>query len=235
MEKVDCLVRNALNSGERRNAVPKMDDQAAWLTQDQATPRTAILRAAEAVFARGGFGAARMAEIAAAAGLPKANLHYYFGTKEKLYGAVLESILTEWLETADTWITSDRHPAEALAGYIRAKLAHARRRPEASRIFAAELLRGAPRVMSFLHGELRRRVARMASVMTCWAERGWMDAVDPAHLLFCIWAMTQTYADFDVQIRAVLDKPALDDAEFAGAEAMVTRMVVKGCGVRGRI
>jgi TetR/AcrR family transcriptional regulator len=209
-----------------------MDDQAAWLTQDEATPRTAILRAAETVFARGGFGAARMAEIAAAAGLPKANLHYYFGTKEKLYRAVVETILTEWLETADTWITPERHPAEALAGYIRAKLDHARRRPEASRIFAAELLRGAPLVMPFLHGELRRRVERMGAVMAGWAARRWMDAVDPAHLLFCIWAMTQTYADFDVQCRAVLERAELGESEFGAAEAMVVRLVVRGCGVR---
>jgi TetR/AcrR family transcriptional regulator len=35
-----------------------------------------ILRAAERVFAKAGFAGARMAEIAAAAGVPKANLHY---------------------------------------------------------------------------------------------------------------------------------------------------------------
>jgi TetR/AcrR family transcriptional regulator len=60
-----------------------------------------------------------------------------------------------------------------------------------------------------------------------------MDAVDPAHLLFCIWAMTQTYADFDVQCRAVLNRPVLGEAEFGAAEEIVTRLVVRGCGVRG--
>ena len=190
-----------------------------------------ILAAAERVFARGGFEGARMAEIAAEAGLPKANLHYYCGTKEQLYRTVLESILTEWLDAAAEWIVPERHPADALAGYVRAKLAHARHRPEASRIFAGELLRGAPLLMPFLAGELRQRVAAMSEVIRDWSARGLMRAVPPAHLFFAIWAMTQTYADFDVQIRAVLGTGTLDDKAFADADTMVTALVLSGCGV----
>ena len=104
-----------------------------------------------------------MAEIAAEAGLPKANLHYYFGTKERLYRAVLERILTQWLDAAAEWIVPERDPAEALGGYVRAKLLDARTRPGASRIFAGEVLRGAPLLMPFLRGELRRRVDAMGS------------------------------------------------------------------------
>ena len=193
----------------------------------------AILAAAERVFSRGGFDGARMAEIAAEAGLPKANLHYYFGTKERLYAAVLEDILTQWLDAAAEWIVPERHPATALAGYVRAKLADARERPGASRIFAGELLRGAPLVMPFLRGELRRRVEAMSHVIDGWSARGLMDKVAPAHLFFAIWAMTQTYADFDVQIRAVLGEDAAhEDKTFATATATVTALVLKGCGVR---
>jgi TetR/AcrR family transcriptional regulator len=192
----------------------------------------AILAAAERVFSRGGFGAARMAEIAAEAELPKANLHYYFGTKERLYRAVLERILTQWLDAAAEWIVPERHPAEALAGYVRAKLLDARSRPGASRIFAGEVLRGAPLLMPFLRGELRRRVEAMAAVIEGWAARGQMDPVAPAHLFFCIWAMTQTYADFDVQIRAVLGEDAREAEILGVAIATVTTLVLKGCGVR---
>ena len=192
----------------------------------------AILAAAEAVFARGGFDGARMTEIAAAAGLPKANLHYYFGTKERLYRAVVEAIVKQWLDAAAEWIVPERHPAEALAGYVRAKLDHARQHPAASRIFAAELLRGAPAVMPFLCGELRQRVEAMAAVIEHWCARGLMDQIAPPHLLFCIWAMTQTYADFDLQICAVLGRDLLDEETFADAGATVMALVLKGCGVR---
>ena len=192
----------------------------------------AILAAAERVFSRGGFAAARMAEIAAEAGLPKANLHYYFGTKERLYRAVLERILTQWLDAAAEWIVPEREPAEALGGYVRAKLLDARARPGASRIFAGEVLRGAPLLMPFLRGELRRRVDAMGAVIEGWAARGQMDRMPPAHLFFCIWAMTQTYADFDVQIRAVLGEDAKEADIRAAAIATVTALVLKGCGVR---
>jgi TetR/AcrR family transcriptional regulator len=191
-----------------------------------------ILAAAEKVFAQHGFEGATMARLAAAAGLPKANLHYYFGTKEGLYRAVLEGILALWLEDAAAWITPDRHPAEGLAGYVRAKMAHSRARPHASRIFAGELLRGAPRVMHYLGLELRRRVDELAPVISGWSAAGLMDPIHPVHLLFCIWAMTQTYADFDVQIRAVLGKVALDDTDFAVATETVVTLVLQGCGVR---
>jgi len=137
-----------------------------------------------------------------------------------------------WLQDAATWITPDRHPAEGLGGYVRAKLAHSRARPQASRIFAGELLRGAPRIMHYLGLELRRRVEELAPVIAGWGEAGLMDPIHPVHLLFCIWAMTQTYADFDVQIRAVLGEVALDDAEFAVATETVVTLVLKGCGVR---
>jgi len=192
-----------------------------------------ILAAAEKVFAQHGFEGATMAQLAAAAELPKANLHYYFGTKAGLYRAVLEGILALWLDDAAAWITQDRHPAEGLAGYVRAKMAHSRARPQASRIFAGELLRGAPRIMHYLGLELRRRVDdELAPVIAGWSAAGLMDPIHPVHLLFTIWAMTQTYADFDVQIRAVLGKVALDDAEFAVATETVVALVLKGCGVR---
>ncbi len=193
--------------------------------------KAAILAAAAAVFAKGGFAAARMADIAVAAGLPKANLHYYFRTKDILYRAVLEDIVTRWLETATLWFVPERHPAEALAGYLRAKLEDARLRPGDSRIFATELLRGAPVLTPFLRGELRCRAAEMGAVIEQWGARGLMDRVAPAHLFFSLWAMTQTYADFDVQIRAVLGRDDLDDDVFATATATVTAMVLKGCGV----
>lgn len=192
----------------------------------------AILAAAERVFSRAGFHGARMAEIAAEAGLPKSNLHYYFGTKDRLYRAVLEDIIRQWLAAASTWIAPECDPADALSGYVRAKLADARARPGASRIFASEMLRGAPLLMPFLAGELRAQVAEMGAVIEGWAARGLIDRVAPPHLFFCIWAMTQTYADFDSQVRAVLGPEAEDDAIFDGAVEMVTRLVLGGCGVR---
>lgn len=190
-----------------------------------------ILAAAERVFAEFGYAGATMSRLAATAGLPKANLHYYFGTKEALYRAVLENILTLWLDATDC-IVPERDPAEALATYIRAKLAHSRARPQASKVFASELLHGAPHLGAYLGLELRRRVAEKAAVIEGWIARGLMAPIDPRHLFFTLWAMTQTYADFDVQIRAVLAAPALGEAEFDAASGTIIQLVLAGCGLR---
>ncbi len=185
-----------------------------------------ILEAAEHEFAARGFEGASTAEIAARAGLPKANVHYYFGTKEKIYRAVLDHILVLWLDEADYWIAPGRSPRTALAGYIKSKLTLARDKPLASRIYANELLRGAPHIAGYLHIALRNRVAGLAAVIEAWVAAGQIKPVAPAHLLFCIWAMTQTYADFAVQIGAVLGKPVLDEEVFDGAVATVTELVL---------
>jgi TetR/AcrR family transcriptional regulator len=185
-----------------------------------------IVQAAEQVFAAKGFDGTTTADIAALADLPKANVHYYFGTKEKIYLAVLDNILELWLEEADYWIDPVRSPRAALDGYIRAKIASARDRPEASRIYANELLRGAPHIREYLHLSLRNRVAGLATVIDGWITNGRMRPVSAPHLLFCIWAMTQTYADFSVQIGAVLNLPALDDEVFETAAQTVTSMVI---------
>jgi TetR/AcrR family transcriptional regulator len=185
-----------------------------------------ILQAAEQVFAAKGFEGTTTADIAALADLPKANVHYYFGTKEKIYSAVLDNILDLWLDEADYWITPDRWPRDAFAGYIHAKIASARERPDASRIYATELLRGAPHIREYLHLSLRTRVAGLTAVIDGWVAGGKMRKVDAAHLLFCIWAMTQTYADFAVQIGAVLAKPVLDEDVFKTAAQTITTMVI---------
>lgn len=189
-----------------------------------------LLDAAEAVFAEQGYGGATTAAIAARAGLPKANLHYYFGTKEAIYRAVLDRILGLWLSAFDPLQAGD-DPARLLETYIRAKMRHSQEHPQASRVFASELLRGAPVIRGFLEGELRRWVDRQAAVMRGWIEAGRMDPIDPVRLLFLIWAATQTYADFDVQIRAVTGRRTQSRADFEGAADTVVRVVLKGCGI----
>ena len=131
----------------------------------------AILRAAERIFARAGFEGATMADIADEAGLPKANLHYYFGNKRELYRAVLDAVLHDWLTPLET-ITPDADPAQALRDYIELKMALAHERPDASRVFANELLHGAPVVLDLLRTDLRQQVVDKARVLDGWIAAG---------------------------------------------------------------
>jgi TetR/AcrR family transcriptional regulator len=189
-----------------------------------------ILGAAEKVFARTGFGGATMAAIAAASGLPKANLHYYFGSKEVLYRAVLARILNDWLLPTHG-IVSDADPRTALEQYIRAKMALSAQRPDGSKVFANEMLHGAPVVKTILETELRQMVEEKAAVVQGWVNAGRMAAVDPPHLFFTIWAATQTYADFDVQVCAVLGRKTLTARDHARATEHVVSLLLRGCGL----
>lgn len=189
-----------------------------------------ILGAGERVFARTGFNGATMAAIADEAGLPKANLHYYFGNKAELYRAVLARTLHDWLVPMDG-LTPEAEPREALAAYIRAKMAMGFERPDASRVFANELLHGAAELGELLRTELRAMVLAKARVLDAWVAAGRMAPVDTTHLFFTIWAATQTYADFDLQVRAVLGRDTLTARDQARATEHVVGLILRGCGL----
>lgn len=189
-----------------------------------------ILQAAERVFSGAGFGGATMAAIAEAAGLPKANLHYYFGSKRELYRAVLDRTLRSWLAPAHA-ITPDADPRTALETYIRDKMRQSVTHPHASRVFANELLHGAPELQDLLHQTLRPLVQEKAAVIDRWIAQGRMAPVDSVHLFFTIWSATQTYADFDVQVRAVLGVDDMSPAQQQRASDHVVQLLLRGCGL----
>jgi TetR/AcrR family transcriptional regulator len=212
-----------------RNKIAVAADEAAKGQIRQAN-EAHILAAAERVFAGAGFAGATMAAIAEAAGLPKANLHYYFGSKQDLYRAVLAQTLQDWLEPTHV-ITPEADPKAAIETYIRAKMALSVQRPHASRVFANELLHGAPVVKGLLETELRDLVQRKAKVIAQWVRAGRMAPVDPVHLFFTIWAATQTYADFEVQVCAVLGRDELTIKDQGQATEHVVALLLRGCGL----
>ena len=189
-----------------------------------------ILDAAERVFAGAGFGGATMAAIAEAAALPKANLHYYFGNKRTLYRSVLARILDDWLVPVHG-IVLEADPRTALETYIRDKMRMAFARPLASKVFANELLHGAPEIGDMLASTLNPLVREKAAVIDQWIAQGRMHAVDSTHLFFTIWAATQTYADFDAQVCAVLGRKSMGSKDYDRATEHVVSLLMRGCGL----
>jgi len=213
------------------DAIPVEPDHGGGIRQrSRASIERRILDAAESVFAEAGFNGATTAEIARRAGIPKANLHYYFKTKDDLYQQVLTAIVNTWLHTADE-ITAEADPAHALAHYITAKIELAREQPIPSRVFANEVIHGAPHLGTYLGSELRSWVEAKAKVIRGWITAGKMREVDPRHLLFMIWASTQTYADFAAQISAVLGRDQLSQQEYKAVARQVTEIILRGCGL----
>ncbi len=190
----------------------------------------AILAAAESVFAERGFGGATMAAIAARAGVPKPNVHYYFPTKERLYRAVTERVLTAWLEAASSFDTSD-DPAEALTSYIGAKMDLARTMPLGSQMWASEIMRGAPVIQDFLDTTLTQWVRSRERVVRRWIAEGKLKPIEPKFLFYMIWAATQHYANAAHEI-ATLESGPLDDEAFERAKRQVIETILAGVAPR---
>lgn len=183
-------------------------------TRIQRRNSEAILEAALDVFSAQGFRGATLDQIAQAAGLSKPNLLYYFPSKEAIHIELLNGLLDVWLAPLRA-LDPAGDPRDEIIGYMRRKLEMSREMPRESRLFANEMLQGAPHMGATLSTELRTLVDDKAGVIRGWSEAGRIAAVDPYHLIFSIWALTQHYADFDVQVRAVLG-PGRDPLDEAG-------------------
>ena len=183
-------------------------------TRIQRKNTEAILDAALAVFSRAGFRGATLDQIAKEAGLSKPNLLYYFPSKEAIHIELLSGLM-------DVWLAPLRHmdengdPIEEIVAYVLRKLEMSRELPRESRLFANEIVHGAPRILDQIRGDLRDLVEEKAAVIQHWIEAGKLAPLEPRHLLFSIWATTQHYADFDVQVRGILRPEG--DAHFDDA------------------
>ncbi|MES2433762.1 MAG: TetR family transcriptional regulator C-terminal domain-containing protein [Pseudomonadota bacterium] len=183
-------------------------------TRIQARNSTTILDAALDVFSQQGFRGATLDQIADVAGLSKPNLLYYFPSKEAVHTALLNQLLRNWLDPLRA-MDPDGDPVVEIMAYVRRKLELSRDFPRESRLFANEMLQGAPRMRDVIEGDLKTLVDEKAAVLQAWMDQGRIAKLPPVHLIFSIWAMTQHYADFDVQVRAVLG-PGHDPFTEAG-------------------
>ena len=193
--------------------------------------RTAILDAALGLFSRYGLLGTTVEQIAEDAAVSKTNLFYYFASKEDIYVGVLSRLLDQWLDPL-RGLEPDSDPVLGIGEYIRRKILFSRTHPEASRLFCLEIVQGAPLLGPELRTSLKELVDAKTAMIRNWTAQGKLAPVDPHHLIFSIWATTQHYADFAVQIDAVLGT-GLDDEEFADQAALnIQRIILDGIRTR---
>ena len=168
--------------------------------------RQQLLAAALDVFSLYGFNGASLDEIAQIAEMHKSNIFYYYENKEALYVEVLTTVLQKWLAPLQT-LESELEPEEAISNYLIQKIEVSRTQPKASRLFALELIQGAPHILEILKGPLKKLVKRKAKVILMWQEQGKISKeIDPELFILNIWAITQNYADFSIQMEMVTGK-----------------------------
>ncbi|GAB3485009.1 TetR family transcriptional regulator C-terminal domain-containing protein [Marinomonas epiphytica] len=187
-----------------------------------------ILEAAEQEFGLHGYSGASLQSIADQAGLPKANIVYYFQSKENLYKKVLNKIITGWNDVFAK-ATIDDDPAVVLDQFIRTKLEYSFTKGRSSRIFAMEVLGGAYHISDYLKEELGPWFESRIGLINAWIQAGKMGQVDPAALIYMIWATTQHYADFEFQIRALNKDQALSDEDKSKVGDTVSAIILAGC------
>jgi TetR/AcrR family transcriptional regulator len=193
--------------------------------------RAGIIKSAATVFSHKGYDGARVDEIARLAGMSKNNMLYYFKSKKILYRVVVEEVLNLWLELIGD-IDEFNDPVAVMSSYINDKMNLSRIYPEASRIFAMELLAGAPVIGDYLANQLRHWVNSKSHIFLQWQSEGRMAPVPPEHVFFIIWAVTQTYADFKSQITAVLNVEDYDSELYREASQAVLDVMIRGLGLR---
>jgi len=186
-----------------------------------------IIAAAEALFSEKGFNGTSTQEIADRAGLPKANVHYYFKTKQDLYTVVLRDVLEGWEKDAEIFNHST-DPEEVLRSYIRAKMEHSFSRPKGSKMWALEVIQGGPVMGKEIRKALISCDELVLQRIQSWINEGTIQAVSPQSLLNMIWATTQYYADYDYQIRVLNDNRRLTKVQREEAIEDVIRMILHG-------
>ena len=189
-----------------------------------------ILTAAKTEFVTHGFKGASIKRIAERAKIPRANIHYYFDDKTALYQQLLNEIIVSWNTSFDT-LSIDDDPKTVLTAYIHEKIMHAKHDPDGSKIFASEIIHGAPILKDYLHTEFKQWLDEKITVIDTWIAQGQIDAINPYHLLFLIWSSTQHYADFNVQILAGLGKEKMEAPDFDEVITSITGIILKGCGL----
>jgi TetR/AcrR family transcriptional regulator len=212
-----------------KDSTPKIQNQ---IRQSRSRKKleARILEVAEQQFAQFGYSGATIDNIAEQADLSKQNLLYYFASKQLLYHRVLENVLELWMESMALLEQPGQDPAAKLESYIRQKIELSRTRPNGSKVFASEIINGAPHLSDDIKARLLPRFEADVKLVESWIRAGLLDPIDAKHLFFMIWSTTQTYADFSTQIEILLGKKKLSVADFETAAKFITQVILKGSG-----
>jgi TetR/AcrR family transcriptional regulator len=197
----------------------------------RARSEAVILASAQKEFILQGYKGATVQSIADTAGLPKANVLYYFKNKENIYHAVLQLTLDTWDQGIGELDINDG-PVVAIEKFIAAKVKMSFEHPQASKIYAMEIIQGALHLKEFARTYLRQWVREKAKVFQVWIDSGEMKSVDPVKLIFLIWSSTQHYADFEQQILTIMNRADYEEDDMTQVTEFLTDFILRGCGLK---
>lgn len=200
-------------------------------SKTRAEKQEKILKAAREEFISQGYKGASVQSIADKVKLPKANILYYFANKEKLYLEVLEQTLNMWDQEIDH-IDINGDPRDAIERFVEGKVRMSFKEPNASKIYALEIIQGSQHLKEYTRTYFRTWVREKAKIFQHWIDQGKMADVDPVKLIFLIWSSTQHYADFESQILTIMNRADYEDSDVIEVTEFLTDFILRGCNLK---
>lgn len=190
--------------------------------------RTALLAAAERIFAERGLAGARIEQIAAAAGVNKALLYYYFESKENLHQAVLENLLEQFSASVREPLADRRHPRAAVFSYVERHFAFLRAHPNYPALLQRHLMSGGPGLRSVVARYLRPLYRRLGELLRAGKRRGEFRNVDIDNAVVSLVALTVFYFAAAPVLSQVFERDLYDSRRVAARQQAVMDFIRHG-------
>lgn len=176
--------------------------------------RARILAAAEQAFARDGLAGARTNAIAAAAGVNKALLYYYFQDKEKLYEAVVEEHLLEFNRQALAVLNAPGSPRALLLRYVELHFDFISCRHQHAPLFQQLVTRGSKTAARMFRKYIGPRAQAVQSLLARGIREGEFRKADPFHTSFSLAALIVFYFSAAPMLRFIGHADPCDKANL---------------------
>jgi TetR/AcrR family transcriptional regulator len=185
-----------------------------------------ILDAARAEFAQRGFPAARLQDIAERAGLTHPTLLYHFGTKERLYAAVIEQAMEDWAAMTSLAVAQAPPGFDRVAALVDAGLEFFASHHDFVVIWRREAIEGGGRLEQAMADHLRPFFDRAVAFLRGEVAAGRLREHDPIELMQLVYGAVMTYfSDAGFRARLLQEDPSSAPARerFRGALTAMLR------------
>ncbi len=195
---------------------------------NSAASRATILEAAGRIFAERGLSGARTDAIAAAAGVNKALLYYYFKSKEDMYWAILEEQITQFHRKALALLSEDGSAAEMLLRYVSSHFDFIRAHPHYPRLFQRMMMAREPRAERLVAERMAPVARKMGMVLRRGIRDGELRRCDPLHAAVSLVALTVFYFGAAPIIRVISGRDPLKAVNLRKRKAEVLDFIRYG-------
>jgi TetR/AcrR family transcriptional regulator, fatty acid metabolism regulator protein len=144
--------------------------------------RERILSAAERIFARHGFFAAKVSDVAKEAGVADGTIYLYFKSKDDLLISLFERRMQQVNDTLRTAIAPLASPREQLRAFITAYLQLVHDEPSAAEVLTIELRQSSKFMKEYENPQFADFLRLLGGIIASAQDKGELDSEIPSHV-----------------------------------------------------